>query len=287
MCLRAHCIHATLSAGRPTTQQACTSTRARTRTGAQIHTTQIPLTHVYVHTHTHTHTQTTTHASQVTFPTLIQTLTVMSALGGQDPGILPEKVSSRIQKRSEQTEEMALKVAHSHGMESFREGTGEERIVRAKTVRERIAKGVRRLSTMIGRRSADDAKAKVAPSTARRDQMKNASESAKHVSGRFIMSSSKHLVLRREPSKFLSSTGKLHFSDRNLGDVLGDLSSPASYAAGEHDLVKVGAGNDPFDMTALAPTGAGEVDREEAAEEKNRFSPQVERKEAADEWDSY
>ena len=211
----------------------------------------------------------------------------MSALGGQDPGILPEKVSSRIQKRSEQTEEMALKVAHSHGMESFREGTGEERIVRAKTVRERIAKGVRRLSTMIGRRSADDAKAKVAPSTARRDQMKNASESAKHVSGRFIMSSSKHLVLRREPSKFLSSTGKLHFSDRNLGDVLGELSSPASYAAGEHDLVKVGAGNDPFDMTALAPTGAGGVDREEAAEEKNRFSPQVERKEAADEWDSY
>ena len=40
-------------------------------------------------------------------------------------------------------------------------------------------------------------------------------------------------------------------------------------------------------MAALAPTGAGEVDREEVTEEEDLFSPPVERKEATDEWDSY
>ena len=81
----------------------------------------------------------------------------------------------------------------------------------------------------------DEATRKEAPSTAHRDQvdqMKNASE--KHASGRCLMSSSKHLVLRREPTKLLSPTGKLHFSDRNLGDM------------GGGDLVKVGAGNGPL-----------------------------------------
>ena len=104
------------------------------------------------------------------------------------------------------------------GWSPSEKGTAHETLA----VRERFAKGMRRLSTLIGRRCADEATRKKTPSTAHRDQvdqMKNASE--KHAAGRCLMSSSKHLVLRREPTKLLSPTGKLHFSDRNLGDMGG------------------------------------------------------------------
>lgn len=67
-----------------------------------------------MYTYSHTHT------SQITFPALLQSLTLISALSGQDPGVLPDDVSSQIQKRSERTEELAVKRAHAQGVGSVR-----------------------------------------------------------------------------------------------------------------------------------------------------------------------
>ena len=43
----------------------------------------------------------------------------MSALSGQDPGELPEKLSSAIQKRSEKIEQRAVKRANAQGVGTF------------------------------------------------------------------------------------------------------------------------------------------------------------------------
>ena len=43
----------------------------------------------------------------------------MSALSGQDPGELPESLSSAMQKRSEKTEQRAVKRANAQGVGTF------------------------------------------------------------------------------------------------------------------------------------------------------------------------